>query len=104
MEVTVFELRDIIAGGDPPVLLDVRESYEWAICRIEGSRHVPLDELPEHVRGLDPTARYVTVCHTGARARQAALWLLGEGITRVESLKGGVDAWAIHVEKGMPRY
>lgn len=87
-----------------PVLLDVREPWEYEICRIEGSLLVPLRELSARAASLDREADTVLVCHHGGRSLQAALFLAREGFSRVWNLAGGVDAWARAVDPAMPRY
>ena len=103
-EVTPVGLHTEIAAGAPTVLLDVREPHEWSIVHLEGARHIPLGELPERVAELDGHASIVTYCHHGARSRQAMQFLRNVGFGDVRSLAGGIDAWALEVEPGMPRY
>ncbi len=92
------------AARDAPVVVDVREPWEFARCRIEGSRSVPLRELPVHVGDLPTNRDLVLVCHHGGRSAQAALWLAHHGFARVHNLEGGVDAWARAIDPAMPRY
>lgn len=101
-EVSVDELR---RGLDSPgtLVVDVREPWEWEIARIEGSRLVPLGELPRRLAELDPHADIVTVCHKGKRSIMAQQLLQGAGF-RARSLAGGIDAWAEEVGGGMARY
>ena len=91
-------------AGHPLVLVDVREPFEWEICRIPGSILMPLGELPRRVAELDPGAAVVTVCHTGVRSLDAARFLRGRGIANARSLRGGVAAWADEVDRSMARY
>lgn len=101
-EVSVGELR---RGLDSPgtLVVDVREPWEWEIARIEGSRLVPLGELPRRLAELDPHADIVTVCHKGKRSLMAQQLLQGAGF-RARSLAGGIDAWAVEAQPGMARY
>ncbi|MBC7533383.1 MAG: sulfurtransferase, partial [Oligoflexus sp.] len=46
----------------------------------------------------------VTICHHGVRSLSAAFYLREAGLPRVRSLKGGLDEWALTVDKEMPRY
>ena len=101
-EVSVGELRRGL-GSAAVQVVDVREAWEWEIARIEGSRHVPLGELPGRLPELDPHAEIVTVCHKGKRSLLAQQLLQGAGF-RARSLAGGIDAWAEEAEPGMPRY
>lgn len=89
---------------DNPVLLDVREPWEFQTCRIEGARHVPMRELPRRLQELDHGTDIVAICHHGVRSLHVAHFLVREGFERVYNLTGGVDAWARSVEPAMPVY
>jgi rhodanese-related sulfurtransferase len=88
----------------PPLLLDVREPWEYQTCRIEGSTLVPMNTIPARVQELDPDTETVVICHHGARSFQVALFLERNGFSNLYNLQGGVNAWADQVEPGMPRY
>lgn len=102
-EVSAHELAQRISGADAPLVLDVREPWEWEIVRIEGSRLLPLGQLPDRLRELDAAAEIVTVCHKGQRSLMAQQLLQGAGF-QARSLAGGIDAWAAEVDRGMARY
>jgi molybdopterin/thiamine biosynthesis adenylyltransferase/rhodanese-related sulfurtransferase len=102
-EVGASDLFGRLAGSDGPLVVDVREPWEWEIAHIEGSRLVPLGELADRLRELDPRAEIVTVCHKGQRSLMAQQLLQGAGF-QARSLTGGIDAWAAEVEPGMARY
>jgi rhodanese-related sulfurtransferase len=104
MELTVQELRDLIASGRTPVIVDVREPWEFDLGHIAGSVLMPLGELPERMAELDQAAETVTICHTGRRSLQAAHFMHASGFGRVRSVKGGVEAWAVQVDPTMARY
>jgi len=87
-----------------PMVVDVREPWEFERCRIEGSLSIPLRELPGRLPELSPDRELVLVCHHGHRSQHAALWLAGNGFAKVRNLQGGVEAWALAVEPAMPRY
>lgn len=79
------------------LLLDVREPEEWRHGRIDGSLHVPMNSVPDHVayrpETLDPQRRVVVVCKMGGRSAHVAAWLNRNGFDAV-NLDGGVLAWA----------
>jgi molybdopterin/thiamine biosynthesis adenylyltransferase/rhodanese-related sulfurtransferase len=104
MEVTPLALKDEIAAGRKIVLVDVREQWELDLCRIAGSVHIPMYDLPARLDEIDRAATVVTVCHRGGRSLQAAMFLKANGFADVRSLRGGVDVWAADVEPGMARY
>lgn len=93
------------SGKKPaPVLLDVREPWEFAICHIDGSLAVPMQSIPSRRTELDPGADTVVICHHGSRSQQVALYLEREGFDRLFNLSGGVNGWALEVDPRMPRY
>ncbi len=87
-----------------PQMLDVREGWEVATCRIPGSLHVPMGEVPARAGELDPAADVVVICHHGGRSMQVALFLEKNGYAKVHNLAGGVEAWAKSVDPSMPSY
>jgi rhodanese-related sulfurtransferase len=87
-----------------PLLIDVREPWEYEICRTEGSASMPLGRLPERLDGIDAQRPVVCICHHGARSLHAAMLLEQHGCREVYNLSGGVDAWARQVDPGMPIY
>ncbi|MDQ5847907.1 MAG: rhodanese-like domain-containing protein [Pseudomonadota bacterium] len=95
-------LRD--AGRQKPVLLDVREPWEYQSAHIEGARLVPMNEVAARVSELDPQEDLVVICHLGGRSMQVAMFLEKQGFARVHNLAGGVDAWAKTVDPAMPVY
>ena len=103
-EIGAVELRAEREHSPNLVLLDVREPFEWEIAHIEGSRLVPLGELPARLRELDGHADIVTMCHHGTRSRRAAELLRAAGFSKVRNLSGGIDAWSRDVETTIPRY
>jgi sulfur-carrier protein adenylyltransferase/sulfurtransferase len=104
-EISAEELQQEMAQkGEALILIDVREPHEYEIAHIQGSRLIPLGQLPERLSELDSHAEIVTHCHRGVRSIKALDVLKGAGFSRVRSLAGGIDAWADRIEVGMPRY
>jgi rhodanese-related sulfurtransferase len=87
-----------------PLLLDVREPWEFSTCHIEGSQLIPMRDIPLKIKTLDPQQEIVVICHHGIRSRQVAYFLEHNGFTRVINLSGGVAAWARDVDPQMPVY
>ena len=105
-QITPQSLRQWLAnaGRKPPVLLDVREPWEYQTCRIEGSTLAPMNTIPARAQQLDPETETVVICHHGMRSLQVALFLERNGFSKLYNLQGGVNAWANQVEPAMPRY
>lgn len=87
-----------------PVLLDVRENWEFATCHIDGSVQIPMNTIPARIDDLDEEAEIVCICHHGARSLQVAAFLERNGFGKMVNLTGGVHAWALQVDSTMPTY
>jgi len=87
-----------------PLLLDVREPWEFRTCHIAGARPVPMNEVPRRLAELDPESDVVAICHHGTRSMHVAHFLARQGFERVYNLAGGMDAWARSVDTAMPVY
>lgn len=87
-----------------PVLLDVRENWEFATCHIDGSVQIPMNTIPARIDDLDEDAEIVCICHHGARSLQVAAFLERNGFGKMVNLTGGVHAWALQVDNTMPTY
>ena len=87
-----------------PLFLDVRRQAEYDICRIDGSVLIPLDELPNRLGELDAGKEIVVHCHHGGRSRRAAAMMMQAGFENVYNLAGGIDAWSLEIDSGVPRY
>ena len=91
-------------GEMRPVLLDVREPWEWAVSNLEdrGARLIPLGELPDRLSELPRDRELVVYCRTGARSDQAARLLRDAGFPRARNLAGGLREWAREVDPDLP--
>jgi rhodanese-related sulfurtransferase len=92
------------ASRGSPLLVDVREPWEFDYCRIDGSLSIPLGEVTRRQAELPRERSLVLVCHHGRRSQHAAMLLAGAGFENVHNLQGGVEAWAAEVEPTMKRY
>ena len=102
--ITPVELKQELDGGKSYVLLDVREREELEICRIEGSLHIPMGEIPARLDELDPDSPIVCICHHGLRSASVAGFLVSRDFESVFNLTGGVERWASDVDPSMERY
>ena len=89
---------------EKPLLLDVREPWEWQRARIEGAQHIPMREIPARLGELDPDQEVVAICHHGGRSQQVAMFLEKNGFAKIHNLMGGVDAWSRTVDPAVPLY
>ncbi len=89
---------------DAPILIDVREPWEFNIAHIEGARLMPLGQIYEWAQTLDKDTAYIIMCHHGSRSSMACQVLHGLGFTKVMNLDGGIDAWSYVVDPSVARY
>jgi sulfur-carrier protein adenylyltransferase/sulfurtransferase len=103
-DITVEELHRLLQSGQAPLVLDVRNPEEYQICRIPGTKLLPLPELAQRMGELDPGRAMIVHCKSGMRSAKAIALLRQHGFTKLRNLKGGILAWAERVDPAMPRY
>ena len=104
-EMTTTECRNYLTTAtDSPLLLDVREPWEYNIVHLEGAELVPMRQIPASLEELDPDRETIVICHHGIRSRQVAMYLEHQGFNNVVNLKGGMDAWARDTDTSLPTY
>ena len=101
--ITPRELKGRLEAGDELELLDVREPWEFETVRLEGSRLIPMNDLPERVSELDPALETVVICHHGTRSAHVTRALERSGFSDVLNLEGGLDAYSL-VDPSVSRY
>lgn len=105
LEITVDELQSRLASDQPPLVLDVREPWEFDTAQIAGSTLIPMNEIPSRAfNELDEDAPIAVLCHHGARSLSVANWLRNQGFSAAQSVAGGIDAWSRSVDPRVPRY
>jgi len=105
-QLSASQLKEWLAAAErtKPVLLDVREAWEFETCRIAGSQSMPMRSVPARYPELKRDEDIVMICHHGARSFQAGMFLEQMGFTSIINLQGGVAAWARDVDPAMPTY
>src|SRR6059036_1211098 len=103
-EITASELKAEWDRNPDLLVIDVREPHEYEIAHIDGALLIPLGQLPDRLGELDGHREVVTHCHHGARSLKALEILKAAGFSKVRSLRGGIDAWAVNVDPTLPRY
>ena len=92
-----------------PLLLDVREEWEFEYCHIEDSVLIPMGELASELNELeDELGGYereiIMICHHGIRSRQMGYYMEQAGFKNITNLDGGVEQWAEEIDSAMKRY
>jgi len=91
LEITPADVKARLDHGENLVLIDVREPWEHAVCRIEGARLLPLGSLAASLQTLPDVDEVICYCHHGMRSLDAAAWLRFQGIEKAKSLAGGIN-------------
>jgi adenylyltransferase/sulfurtransferase len=99
-----IQLKALFDRGERPFILDVRNPEEIAICRINGSKVIPLPELPARLSELDPSVPMVVHCKSGVRSLKAIHLLRDAGFSRLQNLTGGILGWIRDVDHSLPTY
>ena len=90
---------------NPPVLLDVREPWEFQTANLPYSLLMPMGEITSRAHTeLDPDQPIVVLCHHGQRSLSVTMWLREQGFDHAQSLAGGIDAWSRTIDPKVPRY
>jgi rhodanese-related sulfurtransferase len=104
LQITPAETKARLEKGEKLLLVDVREPWEYELCRIEGAKLIPLGSLAAHVNSLRDAEEVICYCHHGIRSLDAATWLRFQGVANAKSLAGGIEQWAVDVDATVPRY
>lgn len=102
----VHAVRAQLQSQTPPLLLDVREAWEFALGTLPGAQAAPLSAFAAHIEALraQSPGAIVTYCHHGVRSLRAAAMLQQAGFANVASMDGGIDAWSEHIDASVGRY
>jgi rhodanese-related sulfurtransferase len=105
LEISSGQVKSLQKRGETFTLLDVREPWEYQAAHVEGSKHIPMGDVPSRAhQELDPDAHIVVMCHHGVRSLSAANWLRQQGFEKAQSMRGGIDGWARTVDPKVPLY
>jgi rhodanese-related sulfurtransferase len=106
IDIDVRTLKQMLDRGEKFTLLDCREPHELATARIAGAVHIPMREIPSRLAELEPqkAGRIVTHCHHGGRSLRVTQFLRQQGFAQAQNLAGGIDAWSLEIDPGVPRY
>jgi rhodanese-related sulfurtransferase len=97
-ELSVEKLMAALAGPRPPLILDVREPWEWSRVHIPATEsrevlHIPMNSLPGRLGELPPDREIAVMCAHGNRSYGVTHYLIEQGRT-ARNLTGGIARWA----------
>jgi rhodanese-related sulfurtransferase len=104
-EIAPEAVKSKLDTGESFALLDVREPWEVQTASIDGAKLIPMGDVPSRAhQELDPEEHIVVICHHGVRSMNVTAWLRQQGFEKVQSMRGGIDAWSRIVDKNVPLY
>ncbi|MEX1018689.1 MAG: rhodanese-like domain-containing protein [Litorilinea sp.] len=111
-EISVHDVQRKLDAADTFVFLDVRETDEHNLARIDhaGITCLPLSRLAQEkvaalpVAATEPDAEIVVFCHHGTRSAQVVAWLRQQGWTNVWNMDGGIAAWSEQIDSSVGTY
>jgi rhodanese-related sulfurtransferase len=104
-EIAPEEVKSKLDAGEPFVLLDVREPWEFQTASMEGAKLIPMGDVPSRAhQELDPEEHIVVICHHGVRSMNVTAWLRQLGFEKALSMRGGIDAWSRQIDAKVPVY
>lgn len=95
------ELKQLLdaGNGERPVVVDVREAWEFRSGHVADAIHIPLGELAQRVSELDPERPVAVICASGSRSQSAAAFLGQKSFKTVFNILGGTSGW---LHAGLP--
>lgn len=95
-DVEPAELHQILqdcANGDCPLVVDVREPWEYKQGHVPGAKLIPLGQLAGRLSEIDSEKPVAVICASGSRSQSAAALLGQKGFKTVYNVLGGTAAW-----------
>jgi rhodanese-related sulfurtransferase len=104
-EITPEEVKSKLDAGESFTLLDVREPWEQEKAWIDDAKLMPMGDVPSRAhQELNPEEHVIVICHHGVRSMNVTAWLRQQGFEKVQSMRGGIDAWSRRVDTTVPVY
>jgi rhodanese-related sulfurtransferase len=107
LETTPQDVQNRLSTGEKLLLVDVREPGEFQLARIEGAELIPMRTVPAQLQRLEAASDEATLmvyCHHGVRSLNVVAWLREQGVSRCQSIAGGIDRWSLQIDPSVPRY
>ncbi len=98
------ELNELLNSAEPPVVVDVRESWEYTQGHVPGAILMPLGQLTRTIDTLNPERPVAVICATGSRSQSAAALFGKKGFKTIYNVLGGTMYWmqnGLPLERGM---
>lgn len=105
-EISNKKVKELLDSQADLLLVDCRQMEEYAICKIEGSVLIPMNEIPQRVGELETAGEkpIIVYCHHGTRSLQVVHWLREQGFANSQSMTGGIDVWSQVIDPSVATY
>ena len=104
LHINALELKSYIESKKQLTVLDVREPYEYDICKIN-ALHIPMADVEKRLKEIPRDQLVVVMCRTGKRAVAVANMLVTDfNYYDICVLEGGIMAWIEQVDNHLELY
>ena len=103
-EITVKELKNKFDNNEDFMLLDVRNIQEVLFSKINGSIHIPMNEIMSRINELDSNKEIIIQCKSGKRSARVCEYLMTQNFKNVKNLTGGIIAWSDEIDNSIQVY
>jgi adenylyltransferase/sulfurtransferase len=103
-DISVEELHNKLNNGDNITIVDVRETFELQISRLENAVHIPVNEIPSRLNELESADELVILCRTGIRSAQICQFLVNQNFKNVKNVIGGINDWGRKIDPSQKLY
>ena len=103
-EITVKELKNKFDNNEDFMLLDVRNIQEVLFSKINGSIHIPMNEIMDRINELDSNKEIIIQCKSGKRSARVCEYLMTQNYKNVKNLIGGIIAWSNEIDNSIQVY
>ncbi|WCK55298.1 rhodanese-like domain-containing protein [Aneurinibacillus sp. Ricciae_BoGa-3] len=93
LSITPDEFAEQYKNGklDKECIIDVREPFEWEMVHLEGTKHIPMNEIPHYIDRLDKVSPLYIMCAHGVRSWHVQQYLLANGFEKIINVEGGIS-------------
>ena len=75
-----------------------RSMQEVLFSKIEGSTHIPMNEIQQRINELDTNKEIILQCKSGKRSAKVCEFLIQNNFSNVKNLYGGILAWSREID------
>ena len=103
--ISVTELKQKFDNNEEFQLIDVREQDEVEICKISGSTHIPMGEIPARTEEIKTDVPVIVHCRSGKRSANVINYLeMNFDLKNLINLEGGILEWGNVIDSSITQY